>query len=680
VVHLGEHEYLEWNEKLVQEILTNVFHGDMYGSFDEERTDDALLVEFASDRFFQIVKKFEKIKKEKPHWHIHKDTEIKNLSVKKKKAKIDFDFSLHENNGLFSFDWEAKLGEKNLSLPALQKMFREYDKYYEGKEGEFIEISNKKDIEELLQLAGKFQKNKDDRHQGNMYHIPEVLHFVDNKARIKKQCDAFSSFLEEVKKGKPVEKVSVPKETKGILRSYQSKGIDWGHFLRKYRFGGILADDMGLGKTVQALTLLASVQSKSPSLIICPKTLIYNWTQEIEKFFPKRKVLAIDGKTAERKEILESKQVEKTDILITSYPLLQRDVDLYQKLKNPFEYMILDEAQHIKNHKTKTAQVVKAVEAKYRLALTGTALENGVADIWSIFDFLMPGFLGKYEHFRQEYENPIQKHNSKNTLKKFTAKVKPFMLRRTKEKVLKDLPPKIEQNVFCELSKDQLVLYTQTLGQVKKEIFNAVEEKGFERSRIEILAALTRLRQICNHPRTVVPTKKNTSSGKFDLFFELLEDAHESGKKVLVFSSFVKTLKLLSEELDHKKIGYSYLDGSTNNRPKVISEFEKDKKKSCFLISMKAGGTGLNLTCADTVFLFDPWWNPMVEMQAMDRAHRIGQKNTVNVYSLLTKGTLEEKMLAIKDRKKKLFESVVGENEEFLQKLTWGDIEGLFEL
>lgn len=679
LVHLGDQNYLQWNEELVRDIISEIFPGDVHG-LSEERTKDAVLVEFASHRFFEFVRRFQKLPQRKPEWHVHKAAGLENLSLKKKKASIDFDFDLQEEAGLFSFDWEAKLGAQHISLEKLQEMFRNFERYYEGEDGAFIEMSNKKDLEELLRMAEKFEKKENGRHEGKMYHIPEVLHFVDQKARIAKQDEAFSSFFTEVKKGKPVERVPIPKETKGLLRSYQKKGVHWGHFLRKYRFGGILADDMGLGKTVQALTLLASVQSKLPSLIVCPKTLIYNWDQEITKFFPKKNVLVVTGSVSKRKQVLSSAKVQKADIIITSYPLLQKDVELYRALKKPFEYMVLDEAQHIKNHKTKTAQVVKTIDAKYRLALTGTALENGVADIWSIFDFLMPGFLGKYEEFRQEYENPIQKWNSSAPLKKLTAKVKPFMLRRTKEKVLKDLPPKIEQNVFCELSNDQLVLYTQTLAQVKKEIFDVVEKKGFDRSRIEILAALTRLRQICNHPRTVVPTKKHTSSGKFDLFFELLEEVQEGERKVLVFSSFVKTLQLLKEELDHKKIAYSYLDGSTNNRPKVISEFENDPKKSCFLISMKAGGTGLNLTAADTVFLFDPWWNPMVEMQAMDRAHRIGQKKTVNVYSLLTKGTLEEKMLTIKDRKKKLFESVVGENEEFLQKLTWGDIEGLFEL
>jgi len=452
--------------------------------------------------------------------------------------------------------------------------------------------------------------------------------------------------------------------------------------LKKYHFGGILADDMGLGKTLQALVLLLMCKEKKeniPSLVVAPKTLLNNWLDEVSKFVPKLRVVIIDGFPKERMEII--KKAKNYDLIITSYSVLQKDFEVYQKNKLKFNYCILDEAQFIKNHKTKNAQIVKKIDANYRLALTGTPLENSVSEIWSVFDFLMPGFLGKNSFFVKNYQNPIMKRNDVKTLKHLKSKILPFMLRRVKENVLKELPPKIEKVSKIELTTDQSVLYQEVLVNIKKEVFDVVKEKGFKKAQINILAGLTKLRQVCNHPNLLM--KKDNfrlyHSAKVDLFLELVQEIFKAKRKVLVFSQFTSMLDILASELDDKKIKFVYLSGRTKKRAEVIKQFNENSDITVFLISLKAGGTGLNLTTADNVIIFDPWWNPSVERQAVDRTHRIGQKNSVNVYRLITKGTIEEKIVLLQDRKKALFDSLIGESEDMFKKLTWDDVQKLFE-
>jgi len=615
-------------------------------------------------------------------WHLHFSKNLKSLRFKRTKVNFDFDISM-SNNNLLEFNLDIHLKKHKLTEKKLLELIKE--KEIIKIEDEYIEISNHKEIEKILNFKNKHKKNKKGKLEAPLWEMSEIENLIEQSPSFKaKRNERYESFVKEAKKGKPIEKIILPTNLNKILRSYQKNGVNWMFFLRKYAFGGILADDMGLGKTLQTLAFIETLMKKKfsktkPFLIICPKTLLFNWESEIQKFTPKLKYLLIHGTLAERKKALKKTNLKKYQIIITSYSLIKQDLNLWLKSNIDFDTIFIDEAQHIKNHKTKTSKAIKVIPANYKIALSGTPLENGVSEIWSIFDFLMRGFLHNYDNFRTNFENPIVKHGNNKLLKDLAQKTKPFLLRRTKKEILKELPDKIEQISNCELSKDQLTLYTKILEEVKGNVFSNVEKKGFEKSRIIILAALTKLRQICNHPSQIEPKMAKAHSGKIDTCMELLHDAFEGDHKVLIFSSFVKTLQILKERFLQEKIDFSYLDGQTRDRKTEIKTFTEKKDKKVFLISLKAGGTGLNLTAADTVILFDPWWNPMVEMQAMDRTHRIGQKNVVNVYSLITKNTIEEKMLKIKERKKKLFDSVVGQTDSFIKKLTWNDLKELFD-
>ncbi|MCK5358170.1 MAG: DEAD/DEAH box helicase, partial [Elusimicrobiales bacterium] len=374
------------------------------------------------------------------------------------------------------------------------------------------------------------------------------------------------------------------------------------------------------------------------------------------------------------------KNAKQYDLIITGYATMQKDCEVYNKQKIKFNYCVLDEAQFIKNHTTKNAQIVKKINADYRLALTGTPLENSVSEIWSIFDFLMPGFLGSFNAFNKKFYNPIMKHSDALALKNLRKKIECFMLRRVKSKVLKELPPKIEQVSRCHLGKEQNILYQEILANVKSNIFETVQEKGFNKSRIHILAGLTKLRQVCNHPVLLLKDKDYAKyeSAKLNMFLELINEIVSSKRKALVFSQFTGMLDILAKELDKNNISYSYLSGKTRKRQELITDFNENNRKQIFLISLKAGGTGLNLTSASNVIIFDPWWNPSVENQAIDRTHRIGQKKSVNVYRLITEGTIEERIVKLQEKKKFLFDNLVGESKDLFVKLTWDDIKELF--
>jgi len=529
-------------------------------------------------------------------------------------------------------------------------------------------------------MLESFYAKENNKFEGKLYHATELEDiFTSSKYYNAKIEESFEKFIKEMKSGKPIKKIKLPERFGKILRDYQKDGVDWFYFLRKYRFAGILADDMGLGKTLQALVLIEKEKVKNkPSIVICPKTLLYNWQSEAEKFTPKLKAIVIDGFPDERKELI--KKAKNYDLIITGYATMQKDCEVYDKQKIKFNYCILDEAQFIKNHATKNAQIVKKINADYRLALTGTPLENSVSEIWSIFDFLMPGFLGSYNSFARKFQNPIMKYSDAPALKNLREKTECFMLRRAKSEVLKELPPKVEQFSHCHLEKAQNILYQEILANVKSEIFETVKNKGFNKSRIHILAGLMKLRQVCNHPVLLLKDEDHTKyeSAKLNMFLELIDEIVGGKNKVLVFSQFTKMLDILAKELDKNNISYSYLSGKTKKRQELVDDFNKNEDKQVFLISLKAGGTGLNLTSANNVIIFDPWWNPSVENQAIDRTHRIGQKKSVNVYRLITKGTIEERIVKLQDKKKFLFDNLVGESKDLFTKLTWDDIKELF--
>jgi superfamily II DNA or RNA helicase len=484
-------------------------------------------------------------------------------------------------------------------------------------------------------------------------------------------------------------------DLENVLRPYQKHGVAWLHFLRQNNFGGILADEMGLGKTLQALAFLQSLKTgeRVPSLVICPTSLVFNWVNEAAKFTPNLKVLALHGPARHA----EFSKIAESDLVVTSYALIRRDAEKYQQFE--FDTVVLDEAQHIKNRQTQNAQAVKAIRSQHRLVLTGTPLENSVLDLWSIFDFLMPGYLGSAQDFRERYEIPISREKHSESQARLARRLRPFLLRRLKRDVAKDLPEKIEQVSFCELSDDQRTVYQQILELSRKEVMEAVGAQGLAKSRMVVLTALLRLRQVCCDLRLLklegrgdvsspaagdenVPAPVSTSishaSGKLEMFGELLEEIIDGGHRVLVFSQFTSMLALLKERLTQESIAYCYLDGSTTNRGAVVQRFQNDATIPAFLISLKAGGVGLNLTGADTVIHFDPWWNPAVEDQATDRAHRIGQTKIVTSYKLITRETVEEKILHLQTRKREIISATLAGEEQLAEALTWEEIKELF--
>ena len=483
-------------------------------------------------------------------------------------------------------------------------------------------------------------------------------------------------------------------ELEPVLRPYQKQGVAWLQFLRENGFGGILADEMGLGKTLQTLAFFTAMRStehgtrstsvpapganphsalRIPHLIVCPTSLVHNWAAEVQKFTPELKVVVLHG--ADRHDRFS--ELAQCDLAVTSYALIRRDAQLYRDLE--FDTVVLDEAQHIKNRQTQNAQAVKSVKSRHRLVLTGTPLENSVLDLWSIFDFLMPGYLGAAQDFRERYEIPITRDKNSDAQTRLARRLRPFILRRLKKDVAADLPEKLEQVSFCELTPDQRSVYQQVIEASRKEVLDTVGAQGLARSRMVVLSALLRLRQVCCDLRLLKldGIDPANASGKVDLFAELLEEVIDGGHRVLVFSQFVSMLALLKEKLQAEEIEFCYLDGSTTNRAEVVERFQKTPAIPVFLISLKAGGVGLNLTGADTVIHFDPWWNPAVEDQATDRAHRIGQTRTVTSYKLITRDTIEEKILTLQSRKRDVIKATLGGEDDLTEALTWEEIQDL---
>ena len=457
-----------------------------------------------------------------------------------------------------------------------------------------------------------------------------------------------------------------------VLRPYQKHGVAWMQFLRENGFSGILADEMGLGKTLQTLAFLQAMKPAAgrPYLVVCPTSLVFNWMAEAARFTPGLKVVALHGPGRHRLFA----DVSKADLVITSYALIRRDGEKYRGLE--FDTLILDEAQHIKNRQTLNAQAVKAIAGRNRLVLTGTPLENSVQDLWSIFDFLMPGYLGTAADFKDRYEVPIARGGDDAIRSRLARRLRPFMLRRLKREVAKDLPERLDQVAYCELSARQRAVYEQVLVATREEVLAATGEAGLARSRMVILTALLRLRQICCDLRLLNPDDSD-SSGKMELFGELLEEVMDGGHRLLVFSQFTTMLGLLRERLVQDGIPFCYLDGSTADRAAEVTRFQTQSSIPVFLISLKAGGVGLNLTAADTVIHFDPWWNPAVEDQATDRAHRIGQTRIVTSYKLIARDTIEEKILALQTRKRGVIQDMLGNEEALASGLNWGEIQEL---
>ncbi|PRP93252.1 hypothetical protein ENSA5_43470 [Enhygromyxa salina] len=469
-----------------------------------------------------------------------------------------------------------------------------------------------------------------------------------------------------------------PRKAKALtakLRDYQKSGYAWLWQLHDNQMAGILADDMGLGKTVQALALLAKAKESDgdmPSLIIGPTSVLGVWRQEVKKWAPSLSVLVWHG--TDRSE--NRRLLKKTDVVVTSYAILRRDIADLAKIR--FRYVILDEAQYIKNWTTSTAKSAKKLKADHRLALSGTPIENHLVDLWAIFDFLAPGFLGKLSEFQKNYVKPIEDGDHK-AIETLRARIRPFIMRRRKEDVASELPPKTEQTIFVQFGRSQLALYNRILKAAKTEIDTRVGEVGIEKSQMTILAALTRLRQVCTDPRLLSLPEGSAvpPSTKMDAFRELIAECVGSGRKALVFSQFVEMQKLIAEVLEELEIEFLWLHGGTTNREELVNRFQQKSGPPVFLISLRAGGAGLTLTEADTVIHYDPWWNPAVEDQATDRVHRIGQDKPVMVYRLVVEHTVEQKMVELGAEKRKIAESALGRDTRVGKKLTMEDVDDL---
>jgi SNF2 family DNA or RNA helicase len=482
------------------------------------------------------------------------------------------------------------------------------------------------------------------------------------------------------------------------LRAYQKEGLGWLHFLRRFRFGGCLADDMGLGKTVQVLALLESrraeraaagrahdagpgqtpqdtgsatspapEQVRLPSLVVMPRSLVFNWRQEAVRFAPHLRLLEHTG--GER--LRPGSHFEDYDVILTTYGTLRRDAAHLQNRQ--FDYVILDEAQAIKNARTESAKAARLLRGHHRLALSGTPIENHLGELWSLFEFLNPGMLGAASVFGLA-DNGAKNLDEENR-RLLARALRPFILRRTKQQVAKDLPPKLEQTLYCELKKEQRRQYDELKEHYRQTLLGRIEAEGLQRAKIHVLEALLRLRQAACHPGLLDKKRTNEPSAKLDMLMPQIAEVTEEGHKALVFSQFTSLLAIVRDRLDAGKMPYLYLDGQTRDRGRLVEKFQNDPESRLFLISLKAGGLGLNLTAAEYIFLLDPWWNPAVEAQAIDRTHRIGQTRQVFAYRLIARDTVEEKVLQLQENKRNLAEAIIREDNSLIRDLSREDLE-----
>lgn len=575
------------------------------------------------------------------------DEKILKIQLRKP-PQISFGISL--SGGLLTLNLQSDLQNPEEIADILQA-YRQKKKYYRLKSGELLSLDD--DSLELLQevseglklTVSQLKKGTATLPKYRAAYLDEMAGKISGTAQVRRDA-AFRRMIADLHSFQNSE-FEVPETVHASLRSYQMDGFRWLATLAKYGLGGILADDMGLGKTLQTIALFAHLGGKA--LVVAPASLVYNWESEIQKFAPSLTVAAVTGTSEQRREILET----AADVVVTSYDLLKRDVSVYETLK--FDCMVIDEAQYIKNAGTQAAKAVKAIQAEVRFALTGTPIENRLSDLWSIFDFVMPGYLYTYQRFREEMEKPITAGSDEAVTARLKAMISPFILRRKKEDVLKDLPERLEQPVYAPMTQPQEKLYRAMESRLALEL-SETAETDFREQRIRILAELTRMRQVCCTPELCYENYHG-GSGKVELCLELLKNAVASGHRVLVFSQFTSMLEHLMKDYGEECL---YLSGQNTKeqRRKMVDRFQNGAVP-VFFISLKAGGTGLNLTAADTVIHVDPWWNLAAQNQASDRAHRIGQTKVVTVFKLVTRNTIEERILALQERKAQLAESIL---------------------
>jgi SNF2 family DNA or RNA helicase len=600
---------------------------------------------------------------------------FKSFKVKKN-PKFSVKVSLNHASIDFWLSSEDILQDE---LPDVLASLEEKKRYHRLKDGTIL-LLDSPELEKIQNIVKDLDISKKDLKKGkaifSKFHAIYLSEILENLNLNISKDSAFDVYVQKMKKVEDTT-IEIPGHLDRILREYQKVGVRWLSHLYLNGFGGILADDMGLGKTVQVLSFISACKDRiaGPCLVVAPTSLVYNWQQEAKRFTPNLKTVVVDGTPAKRSEIIE--KLKDYDIVITSYSLLKRDIDLYKGLE--FSVCVVDEAQHIKNPQSLSKEAVSRINAKCCFALTGTPIENNLSELWSIFDFVLPGYLGTHTRFSERFEKPIVRQNDEKALKLLQKMISPFVLRRLKKDVLSELPEKIETNLEVSMTPEQENIYKLYLLKAREDIKNEIEQKGFEKSKIKIFSILTRLRQICCHPKLFLENYEG-SSGKLELFEEILEDVLESGHRAIVFSQWTEMLRILEERIKERGFEYFYLDGSTKSEERIdMANRFNSGQKQVFLVSLKAGGFGLNLTGADVVILYDLWWNPAVESQAMDRAHRIGQENSVQVFRLITKNTIEERIFELQQKKKDLFDTIIQSAQTFLTQLSEDELMQLLE-
>ena len=581
-------------------------------------------------------------------------------------GKAVIEVEVKENIDWFDIHAKIRFGEFEIPFKELRKLILRKKVEFKLPNGEIAIIpeawlTKYSDLFALSETDGENEKPVLRKHHLNL--VKELEEGNLAKVHLSEKLRSLNSFS-------GIKNYPMPVGFRGELRPYQRAGYNWLRFLNEYKLGGCLADDMGLGKTVQALTLLQAEKESGSgtTLLIMPTSLIYNWEMEANKFAPALKILNYTG-TLRNKDV---KRFEKFDLVLTSYGITRLDVELLRQFY--FNYVILDESQVIKNPTSNIAKAVRELKSRHKLVLTGTPIENSTMDLWSQMSFINPGILGTQTYFRNEFQNPIEKRSDESRSRKLHSVIKPFILRRHKSQVATELPAKVENVQYCSMTPEQEKRYEEVKTHYREKIFKLIEQEGLGNSRFMILEGLTKLRQLANHPR-MVEQGYSGDSGKMEDITHMLENAIAEGHKVLVFSQYVKHLELVRQYLKSHKIDYTYLDGSSTDRKEQVERFNRETSLKVFLISIKAGGLGLNLTEADYVFILDPWWNPAVEAQAVDRAHRIGQKKKVFTYKFITRNTVEEKILTLQQRKLKLTTELITTEESFMKQLTKEDLE-----
>ncbi len=583
---------------------------------------------------------------------------------------------IHVSSG---FDWfdanvELAFGEQRIGITDIKKALANKQSFVQLTDGTLGILPD--EWIKKYSLLFKVGEGKNNRLRLSKFHL-SVIDDLYEKRDEKELSFELDSKYDRLRNFKSIPEIDLPDELSGILRPYQITGFHWLNYLNDVGWGGILADDMGLGKTVQALSMLRHYSMQTggvKAIVICPTTLIYNWENEIKKFTPQLTYYIHHGSMRTRDEA----ELQKSNVVITTYGTLRSDIQVMVKIS--FDYVILDESQAIKNPGSKVARAACLLNAKNRLCMSGTPLQNNTFDIYAQMNFLNPGLLGSVEFFRNEFANPIDKFGEPEQKDHLRKLLYPFILRRTKEQVAKDLPEKMETILFCEMEDEQRKVYEAYRNSYRDKILGTIDQQGIQKSQLTILQGLMKLRQICDSPAILNEEEKypNHSIKLDELTRELTENIGDH--KALIFSQFLGMLALIKERLKQNNISFEYFDGSTVplEREKAIQNFQSNDECRVFLISLKAGGVGLNLTAADYVYIVDPWWNPAVEQQAIDRTHRIGQTKNIFAYRMICKDTIEDKILQLQERKRILAKELISDDSSFVKGLSKEDVEYLF--